>query len=187
MKEIWKPIKNYEGLYEVSNNGRIRSVDRVVEFNTAYGKQERFFKGKIISQHFDGKKNYLFVILSKNGKQKMRNVHRIVAENFISNPKNYPEVNHIDENKTNNNVGNLEWCDHKYNNNYGIKSFASKGERNAMNKFSEETIKEIRSVYIHRDKEFGLTPLSKKYGISLSHLCSIVKGRRWGWVDENND
>ena len=56
MKEIWKPIKNYEGLYEVSNNGRIRSVDRVVEFNTAYGKQERFFKGKIISQHFDGKK-----------------------------------------------------------------------------------------------------------------------------------
>ena len=102
--EIWCPIKGFEGLYEVSNLGRVKSI--------GYGK-ERILKLSI------DKDGYLIVGLCKNGEQKKCKVHRIVAQTFIPNPQNLPQVNHIDENQSNNKVENLEWCDAKYNNNYG--------------------------------------------------------------------
>ena len=102
--EIWKPVVGYEGLYEVSNWGRIKS--------TKYGK-ERILK---LIKDKDG---YLFVRLYKNGIIKNYFVHRLVAQAFIPNPDNLPQVNHKDENPINNVVSNLEWCDAKYNCNYG--------------------------------------------------------------------
>ena len=102
--EIWCPIKGYEGQYEVSDQGRVRSLK--------FGK-ERILKTGITPQ------GYLFVSICKNGEQKKCKVHRIVAQAFIPNPDNLPEVNHKDEDKTNNSVSNLEWCDRKYNQNYG--------------------------------------------------------------------
>lgn len=115
IKEIWKDIKDYEGLYQVSNLSRVKSLDRWVKGRNG---SLRICKERILKPGTD-KYGYLFVILCKNGKVKKFSVHRLVAEAFIANPHNYPCVNHKDENKQNNNVSNLEWCDVKYNTNYG--------------------------------------------------------------------
>lgn len=118
MDEVWKDIEGYEGLYQVSNLGRVRSL--------------KFNKTKILKQ---GNVNgYKRVVLSKNGKRKNYFVHRLVAMAFISNPNNLSIVNHKDENPSDNNVNNLEWCTQKYNINYGsaIKRSSEnrKGEKN---------------------------------------------------------
>ena len=109
MQEIWKDIKNYEGLYQVSNFGKVKSLPRKgTQTNT-----EKILK---VSYTYNG---YERVSLHKNNKDKRYLVHRLVAETFIPNPNNYPQVNHKDENKINNNVSNLEWCTPSYNINYG--------------------------------------------------------------------
>ena len=113
-EEIWKPIEGYEGLYEVSSYGRVRSLDRYVKCDY---ERYRLHKGKILSPGKD-KDGYLFVVLSCNGKHKTITVHRLVAQAFIPNPYNLPQVNHRDENPSNDNVDNLEWCNAKYNSNY---------------------------------------------------------------------
>lgn len=102
MIEDWKDIPGYEGLYVVSNNGRVMNV-----------RSGRVLRGIVNNL------GYIMVGLSKSGKVKMISVHRLVAEAFIKNPDNLREVNHKDEDKSNNNVDNLEWCDRKYNVNYG--------------------------------------------------------------------
>lgn len=106
MSEIWRPIKDYENLYEVSNNGQIRSLCG------HYG------KFRILKQSV-GSRGYMLVTLCDHVKQKSVNVHRVVAETFIPNTENLPCVNHKDENKKNNNVENLEWCSYYQNNVYG--------------------------------------------------------------------
>lgn len=105
--EIWKPKKDYEGLYEVSNFGNVMSLNY-----RGTGKSKLLKPNK-------NKKGYLHVSLCKNGKLKTFRVNRLVAETFIPNPDNLPQVNHKDENKENNSVENLEWCTPKYNCNYG--------------------------------------------------------------------
>lgn len=114
MKEEWKSVVGYEGLYEVSDYGNIRSVDRVVD----KGRYLSFRKGKPLKQHTH-KKGYKEVHLCKNGEEKILKVHRLVAFAFIPNPNNLPQINHKDENTANNCVSNLEWCDGSYNINYG--------------------------------------------------------------------
>ena len=106
-EEIWCPIKGFEGLYEVSDKGRVKSI--------GYGKEK-------ILKPFSNKDGYLQVGLRKNRGRKNWLVHRLVAKTFIPNPDNLPEVNHKDEDKTNNSVQNLDWCDKKYNNNYGTRT-----------------------------------------------------------------
>ena len=114
MNEIWKSIKGYEGLYEISNLGNVRSQERIVPRGNHYIRiEERILKpGK-------DKDGYLQVMLSKNGIQKIKKVHRLVAEYFIENNNSLPMVNHKNEIKDDNRVENLEWCDVVYNNNYG--------------------------------------------------------------------
>ena len=115
--EIWKDIQGYEGLYQVSNYGRVRSLERVIM--RLNGKPQHI-KKKIL-MHVIDKYGYSIVHLRKNGKGKMKKLHRLVAETFIPNPQHLPQVNHKDENKTNNNVDNLEWCTPSYNINYGTR------------------------------------------------------------------
>lgn len=109
--EIWKDIEGYEGYYQVSNLGRVKSLPR--------GKQwpYRQTHNNIRKQHI--KNGYLQVNLSKGNKVKWIGVHRLVAMAFIPNPNNYPQVNHIDECRTNNVVTNLEWCTQSQNNMHG--------------------------------------------------------------------
>ena len=115
MKEIWKDIIGYECYYQIANYGNIKSLDRWVK-----GKNNtvRLIKGRILKPQKD-KYGYLTIPLYKEGKIKRFLVHRLVAEAFLPNSDNLPLINHKDENKTNNIVSNLEWCDSKYNNSYG--------------------------------------------------------------------
>ena len=100
--EIWKDIKGYEGLYQVSDLGNVKSL-----------KNNKILKPSL--------GEYKKVILYKNKKTKTCAIHRLVAETFLDNPEKKPQVNHKDENKHNNNVNNLEWCTHQENMNYGTK------------------------------------------------------------------
>lgn len=179
MEEIWLPIIEYDGLYDVSNLGRIRN--------------SRTNKILRLGKHRQG---YKLVSLYKNKKQKTFLVHRLVAMAFIENPHSFLEINHIDENKENNNVSNLEWCDRVYNANYGtgnkrrieqrIKNGNNKGSKKPRNigeqnpncKLSAEQIKYIRKNYIRNDKTFGGVPLSKKFGVGKSYIYRIISNMR---------
>ena len=111
MEEIWKDIKGYEGLYQISSFGRVKKTRN----------KEKIMKGRIRG------KGYLAVtLLDKHGEQKDFYIHRLVAEAFIPNLDNLPQVNHKSEIKTDNNVENLEWCDAQYNNNYGTRTKRTK-------------------------------------------------------------
>jgi hypothetical protein len=115
MTEIWKPVKGYEGLYKVSNMGRIKSVERYMKNHSKL----QLVPEKIKSPQDNGH-GYLWVQLCKNSKCSYRYVHRLVAEAFIPNPDNKPQVNHLDYNKQNNCVDNLEWVTAKENNEYSM-------------------------------------------------------------------
>lgn len=121
MQEIWKDIKGYEKLYQISNYGNVRSLTHI----RSTGKGKCLQKGKTLKPGIQNV-GYKFVVLSKNGITKGYRVHRLVAEAFIPNPNNYKYINHKDENKLNNNVNNLEWCTLSYNNAYGTKIERSK-------------------------------------------------------------
>lgn len=115
MEEIWKPIPGYEGYYEVSNTGKVKSVTRIIMRSN--GRPQTWY-GKIKCASSD-ELGYQRVDLRKEGSHKKELVHRLVAMAFLPNPDNLPIVNHKDENPSNNNVDNLEWCTQDYNINYG--------------------------------------------------------------------
>ena len=120
MEEIWKPIKGYEGLYEVSNLGRVKRLPYTTIGYTKGHKESylRSFQGGILKCSI-ARNGYYRVTLTKNGINRYYHVHRLVAEVFIENPGNLPFINHKDESRTNNRVDNLEWCTCQYNNTYG--------------------------------------------------------------------
>ena len=103
---IWKDIKDYEGLYQVSDEGLVRSLDRYIVWKTNF---KRFQKGRVLKSECCKSTGYLYVNLNKNNKAKHCTVHRLVAQAFIPNPDNLPHVNHKDEDRTNNRADNLEW------------------------------------------------------------------------------
>lgn len=112
MQEIWKDIKGFEGRYQVSNYGRVKSLARIVKRGqNGY----RNVKETILSPRTDTKRGYQTISIRIHPKRYNLSLHRLVAETFIPNPNNYPVINHIDGNPSNNNVNNLEWCTQSYN------------------------------------------------------------------------
>ena len=164
MQEIWKDIKGYEGWYQVSNFGNVRSVDREGFRN---GRSCRF-KGQSITplRHDRG---YLEVGLYKDGKEKRVYIHRLVAEAFIDNPLSLPSVNHKNEDKTDNSVYNLEWCSYEYNDNYGTR-----------NERVLETRAEMAKPFlcVENQKVYKFASVaSKELCLSHSKVCEVLNGK----------
>lgn len=128
--EEWRDIAGFEGCYQVSNYGKVKSLTRVITIRLPNGTiYTRLSRGRVLRQKKD-KDGYLMVGL---GKSATRKVHRLVAEAFIPNLNQSPVINHKDENKANNFVGNLEWCTIEYNNNYGTcRDKSAKAHRKAV-------------------------------------------------------
>lgn len=178
-EEIWKDIKGYEGLYQVSNLGRVRSLDRYV--NAMYGK--RFVKGFIRKSHINIGLGYKTLVLSKNGINTEVYIHRLVAEAFVPNPNKYNIVNHRDEDKTNNRYDNLEWCTALYNMTYSkVQEKQRKKVSIPVKQYDLEGnfIKEYVS-----SKEAGDAMNVMPYCISYCCMGKIgsVKGFLWAYAD----
>ena len=150
MIEEWRPIEGYEGLYEVSNLGRVRSLDRYVKYSNG---QIHLHKSKVLSL-LKGEYGYIQVNLHCNGKNKRCFVHRLVAQAFIHNPDNLSEVNHKDEDKSNNNVDNLEWCNRSYNINYGTRTERQKKTNIQNGLWTGLSREEYRKKYYEENKDY---------------------------------
>ena len=169
--EEWRNIKGYEGLYQISNYGRVRSSYKGV-WN--------------ILKPIDNGKGYKHIKLFKGGKRKPYYIHRLVAQTFIDNPNNYTEVNHIDENKENNHMDNLEWCNREYNLSYnlGIKRRAESrkgkcvGIKNCMYGRKGEVHPASKKVKcITTGEIFGsVKEAANKYNIHPSNITKCCKG-----------
>ena len=155
---VRKPVKGYEGYYEVDQFGRVFGVDRIIKVNDNGRNYEKPIAGKQLKQSVHTK-GYKTVCLTKDGKTKTLFVHRLVAEAFIPNVDNLPMVNHKDEDKTNNFVDNLEWCDAEYNNTYGTKTIRQARKIRGVQHTSEHNEKISSSM-----KEYYKTHSSKSIG-----------------------
>ncbi len=181
--EVWRPVVGYEGLYEVSSLGRVRSLDRVhIQPSIQGGCQEHLYSGCILKPRLS--KGYHRVNIWKDNSMKSASVHRLVAEAFIPNPRNLPEVNHKDENPTNNNALNLEWCDSRYNKNYGT---ANKRRAHKLKKPIEQLTKDLVHVaYYNSIKEACRANKDFAFGTNIRRalkkgICAY--GYRWRYVD----
>lgn len=161
MEEIWKETE-YDG-YFISNFGRLRGRT-----------------GKILKQQV-GKTGYYIVAIYPNGRQgkaKCLKIHRLVAQAFIPNDNFLNNIiNHIDGNKLNNNVDNLEWCNCSHNTQHAYDiglAHAQKGCMNVHSKLTEDDVKWIREHYIPRDKEFGSRALAKKFNMNHSNISRLI-------------
>lgn len=160
MDEIWKDKKDYEGLYQVSNWGRVKSF--------------KFGKERILKQ-FTNNDGYLQVHLCKNGKLKTFLVHRLVAEAFLDNPNNLPQVNHKDENPQNNNVENLEFCSAKYNTNFGTRNKRI-SDKNTNGKLSKPVLQfTLDGQFV---KEWpSVRQAEREGGFNQSHITDCCRGK----------
>jgi len=173
LQEIWKDIKGFESMYQVSNQGNVRSL-------RAYAKK----RGRLLAlrTNYSG---YIQTDLCKNSKKYTFRVNRLVAEAFIPNPHHYPQVNHIDENKKNNDVSNLEGCTAKYNCNYGNKT------KYAGKKISESHKKKVVQISksgmivkiwtsIKEAQQHGFNNISA----CCSHKRRTSSGYRWEYYED---
>ena len=182
--EEWRPVKGYEGLYEVSNKARVRSLTRYFPDRVfRNGKLQPYINyGKVLTPHMSHK-GYLLVPLTKDSKGKKCSVHRLVAEAFIPNPENLPLVNHKDECKTNNRPDNLEWCDDKYNVNYGtgMKRAAQKRAR-TVEQYSLDGV--LIATYLGVPAAADATGIKKQsIGSALRRKNHICKGYEWKYAN----
>ena len=140
INEIWKPVPGFEDRYGVSNFGRVKSIKRVCKTE----KGVRIVPEKILNGSLDTY-GYLFVVLSKDGKHKNYLIHKLVMSAFTCNPENKPQINHLDGNKLNNNLTNLEWSTAKENINHKFKVLKYK-QHNCKGVVCVETGEEYESI-----------------------------------------
>ena len=166
-REIWKYIPGYEGVYQASNKGRIKSVERI-------DLAGRHWKERILSTSVV--KGYVVVGLNHARENKNKFVHRLVAMAFIPNPNNLPQINHKDENPLNNCVENLEWCDYLYNRNYGNRNEKAAKSQSARLKGRiphPEQMKKVNKI----DKETGEILASYESASSAARMCGLRESK----------
>ena len=176
MKEQWKEIKGNREIYEISNLGNVRTKDRE-------GARGKHIRGHTLAQ-LDNSNGYLRCGMNIDGKPKLHLVHRLVAENFIPNPNNKPFVNHIDGNKHNNSVNNLEWCTKSENEKHAHKIglhpiVGTVGEKHGMHKLSKMQVDYIRKNHKKYDDKYGSKPLAKYFGVCPQTITNIVNNKNW--------
>ena len=173
--EMWQPIENYEGLYWISSHGRIRSSTR----NNSYAKI--FFPSKNCN-------GYFLATLTKDGKSKKLLAHRLVAKAFIPNPSEYDCINHIDCNRMNNKVENLEWCTRAMNNAHSkemgrLGGGGQIGSKHKSAKLNEYEVLKIKQLIAMSKRPVELIKeISNQYNVSETTIRDIRSGRRWKHV-----
>jgi len=174
--EIWKSLPGVPGV-EVSTFGNVHTLDRVVSSE----EYTRFTQGHVLKQHDNGI-GYLLVSIPIDGKWTTKYLHRLVAETFLSNPDNLPQVNHKDNNRMNNNVSNLEWCTASYNGKY-------------REKFGDASGKPVVAVNLSTLEVYQFPSqieASRKLGFSVSNVNNVITGKQnqthgyWFTNDDNN-
>lgn len=174
MTEIWKPIDGFGGRYEVSNTGKVRSFTR-----KSYKKDGKILTPNAVSS------GYFIVHLSDGKNKKAMLIHRLVAMTFVPNPNNYPQINHIDENKKNNNADNLEWCTAAYNLAYGSAPEKRRISRSkpCIGTWADGTERRFEST-CHVERELGIFHghVSKACNGKLQHAGKIA----WRWENERS-
>lgn len=170
MTELWRDVVGFEGFYQVSNHGRVKSLDRQVFYIDG---RVRTFYGQILKLRLDSK-GYYFVTLIKPGFKIQQRVHRLVAESFILNFQNKPCVNHKNSNRKDNIVDNLEWVTHKENTQHAIKKglLYKPGK-----KLDVEKINLIKKMY--NSGTFTQQGLANIFSLSQSQISRIVGGKNW--------
>lgn len=171
--EVWRPVVGYEGFYEISTFGRVKRV----RTNFKHENRPHNESYERILRPETSKDGYLRVDLSANGIARHKQVHRLVAEAFIQNPNNFPMINHKDEDRKNNHVSNLEWCDAKYNNNYGTRKQIGSLHHGA--KLTEDDVVFIRNNYRPRSKMFGLGAFANRFGVSKRAIAHVIHNESW--------
>jgi hypothetical protein len=170
--EEWRDVVGFDGIYKVSNMGNVKSF-----MTSEEGKSRKLTKAP---------NGYLNVILRQNEKEHMCKVHRLVAQAFIPNPNNLPQVNHINGIKDDNMVGNLEWCDGKYNSNYTrtLNPNFGRGENCYNSKYKNE---EILDVYaLAWEEKLTCRQIADKYGMNPQYVRSIKFGKKWAHLTKHN-
>lgn len=187
MEEIWENIEGYEGLYQISNRGRVKSLERVDENNHPI--KERIMKPSMSL-------GYLYVGLRKQGKQKRMRIHRLVAAAFIPNPNNKEEVGHKDETRTNNYADNLEWVSKKENNNMPLHKervrIACLNRREQISRYMSESQKGSSNSAARKvicdNKIYGcILECADYYGVGYSRMKAWLRGQNampQEWIDK---
>ena len=160
-KEEWRDIRGYEGLYQVSNLGRVKSL------RNNHGQ----FREKIL-KICSNKLGYSYINLYKEGENKKCLVHRLVALHFIDNPNNYKEINHKDENKQNNIIDNLEWCTREYNNNYGTRTQRASENHADFSGYNHPQARKVKCITT--DKEFSCIKEAIEFYSLKEHTKSSI-------------
>lgn len=182
MKEIWNPVKGYEGLYEVSNYGRVKRVAH--SYISKRGITEQLKERALKNHKYPN--GYEYVVLSKNTEVHTRLVHRLVADAFIPNPNNYPVVDHINAKQNDNRACNLRWCTPSMNSRNPLtyqKQFTSHGTEVDMLSLSGEYIRSFVTI----------SQAAREMGVSFSAISKCVTGEsntsagyKWRYKDENS-
>lgn len=174
MSEVWKPVKGYEGYYEVSNLGRVKSKARkYYRSDVLYHLKERVMK---VSPSSSG---YNTIILTVNGKAKSYLLHRLIALAFIENPQNKKCINHKDGDKFNNSLENLEWCTYSENRNHGLRTGLIKQKRatHSHAKLTEDDVKFIKKMYSYT--YCGYSDIAWFYPVGHDAIRNIILGEKW--------